>query len=353
MLLRNHWYVAAWSEDVGRAPTARVMLGNTIVLYRTEDGRAVALENRCPHRNLPLSEGNLIGDIVQCAYHGLEFGFDGVCIHVPGQDDIPDWARVKRYPVAEKNRRVFLWMGDPHDADEASVPDYPVRLTDPDWLTINGYQVVRCGYRLILDNLLDLSHLAYVHARTTGNAALGENAVLTTEVDDDSVRITRWMEDIEPAPAFRQFGGFAGNVDRWLVSQFLPPSFININNGSDDAGSGARGAEQLTSQGKWGFVVYHAMTPESETTTHQFWGVSIPESMVPDAERANFLAQMDTVIPEDTAVYEAQQAAIDLDRAAHDRDVNPSGALPIDQALLEMRRMIRRLHRAEQATSAA
>ena len=102
MLLRNHWYVAAWSEDVGREPIARVMLGDAVVLYRTEDGRAVALENRCAHRNLPLSEGNLIGDVLQCGYHGLEFGIDGICSHVPGQDDVPDWARVKRYPVAEK-----------------------------------------------------------------------------------------------------------------------------------------------------------------------------------------------------------------------------------------------------------
>ncbi len=353
MFLRNHWYVAAWSDDVARSPVARVMLGDAIVQYRTEDGRAVALEDRCPHRNLPLSSGNLNGDVLQCGYHGLEFGTDGVCIHVPGQDRVPDWVRVRPYPVAERNRWVFVWMGDPDLADETGVPDYPSRMVDPEWLTISGYQVVRCGYRLILDNLLDLSHLAYVHAATTGNTALAENAVLTTEVDGDSVRIARRMEDVEPAPAFRRFGDFAGNIDRWQVSQFLAPSFININNGADDAGSGVEGPEQLTSQGKWGFVVYHAMTPESATTTHQFWAVSIPERMVPDDDREAFLAQMDTVIPEDTEVYEAQQAAIDLDAEAHERDANPRGALPIDQALLEMRRVIRRLHRAEQTATAA
>ena len=352
MFLRNHWYVAAWSEDLGRAPIARVMLGEAIVLYRAEDGRAVALEDRCPHRNLPLSQGKLIGDVVQCAYHGLEFGADGVCVHVPGEDDVPGWARVKRYPVAEKNRWVFVWTGAADKADEASVPDYPTRLVDPDWLTISGYQVVRCGYRLILDNLLDLSHLAYVHGQTTGNAALSEDAVLSTEAEGDSVRITRWMEDIAPAPAFRRFGGFAAHIDRLQVSQFLPPSYININNGADDAGTGASGSEQLTSQGKWGFVVYHAMTPESATTTHQFWAVSIPQRMISDAERETFRAEMDTVIPEDTVVYEAQQAAIDRDPGANDRDANPRGALPIDAALLEMRRVIRRLHRAEQAATA-
>ncbi len=352
MYLRNHWYVAAWSEDVGRAPIARVMLDETVVLYRTEDGRAVALANRCPHRNMPLSEGKLIGDVVRCAYHGLEFGADGVCVHVPGQDEVPGWARVKRFPVAERNRWVFVWMGEADDADDAAVPDYPIRLADPDWLTISGYQVVRCGYRLILDNLLDLSHLAYVHASTTGNAALAEDAVLTTEIDGDSVRITRRMDDIEPAPAFHRFGDFAGNIDRWQVSRFVAPSYIDINNGADDAGAGAGGPEQLAGLGKWGFVVYHAMTPESAATTHQFWAVSIPRHMLPDAERETFAAQMDTVIPEDTVVYEAQQATIDLDPEARNRDANPKGSLPNDRALLEMRRVIGRLHRAEQAASA-
>lgn len=349
MFLRNHWYVAAWSEDVGRTPIGRVMLGEAVVLYRTGDGRAVALEDRCPHRNLPLSRGRLKGDVVQCGYHGLEFGADGVCIHVPGQETVPEWARVQRYPVAEKNRWVFVWMGHPDEADKASVPDYAARTSDPEWLTITGYQVVGCGYRLILDNLLDLSHLAYVHARTTGNLALAENAVLSTSVDGDTVRIIRRMADVEPAPAFREFGGFAGNIDRWQASRFLPPSYIDINNGADDAGAGATDDEQMTSQGKWGFVVYHAMTPESLTTTHQFWVVSIPRHMVPADMRESFLAQMDTVIPEDTEVYEAQQSAIDLDPEALDGDVNPKGALPIDQALLEMRRVIRRLHRTEQS----
>ena len=352
MFLRNHWYVAAWSEDVGRTPTARVILGEAIVLFRTGDDGPVALENRCPHRNLPLSEGNLIDSVIQCGYHGLEFGSDGVCVHVPGQDEVPDWARVKCFPVAEKNRWVFVWMGDPEKADKSSLPEYFFRMVDPGWFTITGYQVVSCGYRLILDNLLDLSHLAYVHANTTGNTAVSENAALTTEVEENSVRISRWMEDIEPAPAFTRFGHFSGNIDRWQVSQYLPPSFININNGADDAGSGASGVEQLTSQGKWGFVVYHAMTPESVTTTHQFWAVSIPKHMLSDADRDAFLAQMNSVIPEDTVVYEAQQVAIDLDPASQHHDANPSGTLPIDRALLEMRRIIRRLHRTELGAAA-
>ena len=103
MFLKNHWYVAAWSEDVGRALLGRVLLGESVCLFRKKDGTPVALEDRCPHRNLPLSEGKLIGDVLQCGSHGLEFAHDGVCSHVPGQSTIPSWARVKSFPIVERD----------------------------------------------------------------------------------------------------------------------------------------------------------------------------------------------------------------------------------------------------------
>ena len=96
MFLTDYWYVAAWSEDVGETLLARTILGQSLVLYRLADGTPVALENRCPHRNLPLSEANRLGDSLQCAYHGLEFKSDGICRHVPGQKEVPDWARQRR-----------------------------------------------------------------------------------------------------------------------------------------------------------------------------------------------------------------------------------------------------------------
>ncbi len=191
MFLKNHWNVAAWGEDVGRTPLDRVLLGDSVCLYRKEDGTPVALENRCPHRNLPLSEGKLIGDIVQCAYHGLEFGTDGVCTHVPGQSEVPAWARVKSYPVVERDRWLFIWMGDPAMADHDTIPDFHASLSDPDWDVVTGQAYVAAGYRLVLDNLLDLSHLAYVHTSSTGSSQVAEKADLTTEVHGDIVEITR------------------------------------------------------------------------------------------------------------------------------------------------------------------
>ena len=114
----------AWSKDADRELLGRVLLNEYIVFYRKEDGTPVALENRCPHRNLPLSEGKLVGDDIECGYHGMIFNCDGNCIHLPGSETAPTWATVKRYPVAERNGWLFYWPGDPSKADEALLPDY-------------------------------------------------------------------------------------------------------------------------------------------------------------------------------------------------------------------------------------
>lgn len=353
MFLRNHWYVAAWSEDLGREMIGRVLLGDYVVMYRKQDGTPVALENRCPHRNLPLSEGRLIDDSIECGYHGLVFDCQGACTHVPGQDDVPDWAQVRRYPMVERDRWVFIWMGDPALADTVPVPDYHARIADPDWFSVTGQALVKGGYRLLLDNLLDLSHLSYVHSSTTGNRAVAEAADLIVETEDDYVRVTRWMPSIPAAKAIVQHAGYDGPIDRWQVSTWLPPAYIDICNGTTPAGTGVPQEDRPKSQGNWGFVVHHAVTPETETTTHQFWAVASDRKMVTADKEALFAEQMTLVITEDLTVYEAQQHAIDLDPEATGADVNPRGTLPADEPLLQMRRSIRRRYGEEQKAAAS
>jgi vanillate O-demethylase monooxygenase subunit len=348
MFLKNAWYVAAWSKDVGRDLLGRILLNEYIVLYRKEDGTPAALENRCPHRNLPLSEGRLIGDEIECGYHGMVYDCAGACTHLPGSAEPPDWATVRTFPVVERHGWVFYWPGDPALADETTIPDYPKHNQDEDWIRAQGQTYVKAGYRLVLDNLLDLSHLTYVHGSTTGNRAVAEAANLSVDQEGDNVRVTRWMEDIEPALAFREYAGYTNNIDRWQMSQFLPPAYININNGSVDAGIGADTDTRNNDQGMWGFVVYHAMTPETDTTTHQFWTVAGHKDKVPDHMRDLFVEQMHGVLKEDLDIYEAQQRAIDMDTAAPNRDANPRGTIPADEGLLAMRRTLRRLYGDEQ-----
>lgn len=347
LFLRNHWYVAAWSDEVGRAPLARVVLGDYLVLFRREDGRVAALENRCPHRNLPLSEGRLVGDTLECGYHGMVFDCSGACTHLPGEAKPPAWARVRAYPVVERNGWVLVWMGDSAAADPAKSPDYNVRLADPGWFHYKGRINVKCGYRLILDNLLDLSHLAYVHSSTTGNRAMAEQATIAAEEKGDLVCVTRWMTGIPPAKAFADNAGYAGPIDRWQASEFRPPCYIYVNSGTAPAGKGVGPEGRVTEQGAWGFVVYHALTPETARTTHQFWAVALEQHMVPESARPDFEKQMLNIPMEDVAVYEAQQRAIDLDPEARDGDVRPRGMIAADKGLFAMRRILQRLHAEE------
>jgi len=95
MWLRNCWQVIAFTNEVGTTPLARVVQSEPIVLFRTQAGQAVALADRCPHRFAPLSLGRVVGDEIQCGYHGLCFDRDGACVRVPGQDAVPQRARVR------------------------------------------------------------------------------------------------------------------------------------------------------------------------------------------------------------------------------------------------------------------
>ena len=174
---------------------------------------------------------------------------------------------------------------------------------------------------------------------------------LITEVEDDFVRVTRWMPGIEPATAFVHYAGYETPIDRWQVSTFYPPAYIDICNGSTPEGKGVPQPERPKSQGDWGFIVHHAMTPETETTTHQFWAVAGHISMVPEDQHALFDDQMRNVLAEDLFVYEAQQRALELDPEVQGRDVNPRGTIPADEPLLQMRRMIRRLYGEEQKSA--
>src|SRR2546430_17455598 len=161
MFLRNYWYVAAYDSEITRRPFGRTILGEPIVFYRLEDGTPVALEDRCAHRHLPLSMGTLVGDTLQCLYHGLRYDRTGTCVRVPGQDTIPRSARVKSYPVVERYHWLWIWMGDPALADPGKITDFHW-FDDPSWGAKGEYLHVKGKWQLVVDNLLHLHHLAFL-----------------------------------------------------------------------------------------------------------------------------------------------------------------------------------------------
>jgi phenylpropionate dioxygenase-like ring-hydroxylating dioxygenase large terminal subunit len=229
------------------------------VLYRREDGMPVALEDRCCHRQLPLSMGRLEGDDLRCGYHGLKFDASGKCIEIPGQTSIPPQARVRAYPLIEKYSWVWIWMGGPASADPALIPNW-WWTEHPEWAFTRPDMVhLRCNYQLISDNVLDVTHLAYVHASSIGASSISEFPA-TVERDGRLVRLTRWIVDRPPPPLYKKAGGFPGNADRWQIVEHVPPCFtVNFAGCKDE-------------KRKIDLMALSAPTPETERSTHYFFG---------------------------------------------------------------------------------
>lgn len=341
MFLRNFWYVAASESEVQNKPFGRVILGEPIVLFRTEDGSPVAFEDRCPHRRLPLSMGKLVDDALQCHYHGLRFDRTGKCVRVPGQDLIPPSARVKTYPVVERYRWLWIWMGDPALADPNQITDFHWQQ-DPSWGAKTSYLHVKANWQLVVDNLLDLTHLAFVHESTIGNAAVAENAAVKVTRKPNNVVVTRWMIDTPPPPTFVKVAGFKTNVDRWQIIDFTPPAFLRLDIGACPTGTGAPEGNRV---GGINMRNLNAITPETETTAHYFWGQAHDFDVNNAETTEKIFQQIQTAFLEDVEVFTAQQRSIDLQPDSPQVDINA------DTGGIQARRIIDRLREEERAAA--
>lgn len=267
VFLKNQWYAVAWDRDVGGKPLGRTICGEKIVFYRKRDRGVVAMEDCCPHRLLPLSKGFVQDDRLVCGYHGLAFADGGRCVHMPSQGTINPNAHIRHYPVAERHRFVWVWIGAAEKADEASIPDLPW-CSDPAWAFDGGTYHTLCDYRLVIDNLMDLTHETYVHAGSIGQKELTETPFDTKLVGDRAV-ISRWAMDVEPPPFWVHNWKSKDRVDRWQICEFSLPSIVTIDVGVARAGTGARDGDR--SQGVQGRVI-DLITPETETTCWYHWG---------------------------------------------------------------------------------
>ena len=242
----------------------------------------------------------------------------GTCVKIPGQDHIPSAARVKSYPVVDRHGCIWIWMGDPAAADDSQIIDFS-EMTRDGWAATRGLTHVSANYLLIVDNLLDLSHLATVHNSTVGTHHVADLAEVETERNGSNVRVARWTSNVPPSRTYLQFGEFKGDIDRWQISDFSPPSYFKINNGAATSGTGARDGDGAD---RWGYIVVHGITPETETTTNYFWAVTHKIWTDDAAAVEEFYRQCHVVISEDIAVFEAQQGSIDLDPAAPTLDIH-------------------------------
>jgi phenylpropionate dioxygenase-like ring-hydroxylating dioxygenase large terminal subunit len=344
MFLKNYWYVAAYDHEVERRPLGRIILGQPVVFFRLEDGTPVALEDRCAHRHLPLSMGKCVGDLLQCHYHGLRYDRTGACVRVPGQDMIPPSARVKTYPVVERDHFLWIWMGDPALADADKITDFHW-FDDPEhWGAKGTYLHVKANWQLIVDNLLDLTHLAFVHETTIGNSALVDNAAVKVQRSQDDVTVTRWIIDSPAPPTFVKAGGFTANVDRWQIINFTPPAFLRLDVGATPTGTGAPEGQRVGGIGMWNL---NAITPETESTSHYFWGQAHNFDIRNQKTTDMLLEQIRMAFLEDVEVFEAQERNMALVPNAPQADINA------DTGVIQARRILDRLYQAEQAQAAS
>jgi phenylpropionate dioxygenase-like ring-hydroxylating dioxygenase large terminal subunit len=328
VFLRNSWYVAAWDHEVSRVPLARMLLGEPVVLYRKKDGTPIALEDRCCHRQLPLSKGRVEGDDLRCGYHGLRFEASGRCVEIPGQASIPEQARVHAYPLIEKYKWIWIWMGDPARADPARIPDW-WWADHPQWAFSKPDRIhVRCNYQLISDNVLDVTHLAYVHAGSIGASSITEFPA-KVEREARLVRLTRWIRDRPPPPLYRDAGGFTANVDRWQIVEHVPPCFSVNFAGCEDT------------EKRIELMALSAPTPETGRSTHYFFGFVRNFKLDDAAVDRLFSETLVRVFNEDVPVLEAQQAMLEL------RPDTPRIDIAVDAAPLAARRMLAALIKQE------
>jgi phenylpropionate dioxygenase-like ring-hydroxylating dioxygenase large terminal subunit len=268
---KNGWYVAAFCEEIGEALLSRWILNHPVVLYRKADGTAVAVEGRCPHRHFPLGESKRVGDAIQCGYHGITFGADGKCTFVPSQPAIPGVYAIKSYPLVERGLWAFIWPGDPDLADKALIPDLDeIGLTAPGHKAITGFSLHVDGrYQLLNDNLLDLTHLGYLHATSIGTAADAATPEVR-EVSERKIVSRRYMTDTEQPPFLRSREKHAGLVDRVSGMDFHLPGFHAGLSEFRVPGSAAERAGELIQSNK----VFHAVTPAKRRTTNYFFAMA-------------------------------------------------------------------------------
>jgi phenylpropionate dioxygenase-like ring-hydroxylating dioxygenase large terminal subunit len=338
MWAKNCWYVIAWEHEIPSADSpklfTRTLLNEPILVYRTSAGALTAMEDRCPHRHAPLSAGRKEGDSVRCGYHGLKFNPQGQCSEVPGMEQVPSKICTRTYPVASKNNWIFVWMGEASRADEALLPDN-FSCASPAWKNIPGYLHYDTPYLLICDNLLDFSHLSYVHEKTLGGStAIAQSRPLieaVTTPGQRGIKVTRHVPNVPAPPFYQRFRKFNANLDRWFIYEFLMPGTLLMHSGGrpvTDAASDLSNAVQLHS--------CQTLSPETENSTHYFFQQSHQAGLGDAAVTQSIYDSLVVAFEEDRAMISAQHRNLAHPGAA------PMVPLHFDSALVQFRKLIER-----------
>jgi phenylpropionate dioxygenase-like ring-hydroxylating dioxygenase large terminal subunit len=261
--INDEWYVVAFAGELGPALLKRTALGIRLVMFRTQDGSPIAMEDRCAHRSYPLSAGTLDGDTLVCGYHGLRYDRAGNCIEVPSQQTCPKGIGVRTFPLIESGPFVWGWFGDPSKADPAQVPATPW-LENGEWVSSQDYFDLRGNYVSLHENLLDLTHLSFVHARSFGTPDYSR-APYDVESKDGCFRITRSVVPTRLPPVWAQPTGLHhDHAARITTSEFRAPGLHVVSARFYDADV------PVNNQPVFEIKTCHVPTPQTQGSTHYF-----------------------------------------------------------------------------------
>ena len=356
MFMNNAWYIAAEPNELLQGPLARKILNQSVVLYRTEGGQVAALEDRCPHRLVPLSLGKVIGNNLRCGYHGAEFQTDGRCARIPGQNAAPSVVRVRSYPVIARHGYYWIWMGDPAlCTDESTIPDGYRESDAPGWVGAYGhFESMKVDYRMFNDNVIDITHAMFVHPESLGgeelkffrNAHRGEDYIergMSYNVRERSLhfRLTAKDFDDDGAPIWRHMiaesrglDSFIGTVQFTLDVDWWGPCYckflLSVRPSNEPDAPMAR------------ICNLRAGIPETETSTHYFYR-SVrnygDESSIPEVKKI-----ADFIFGQDKPILEAQQRVVGSRDLFEHSPVSFAG----DRLPIEARRILKKMIDAQQ-----
>lgn len=346
MFVKNAWYVAAWADEIADAPVARRILNEPVVLFRDRDGRAAALADMCCHRGAPLSCGKVVDSGLECGYHGMVYAGDGACVAIPGQVHIPPKARVRSYPLVEQDAMLWIWTGDPAAADPATIVSYPFHNDSANWPHKHTMYPIAGSSNLMVDNLMDLTHLGYVHPSTIGgNPEAHVNALMETQPTETGLKFTRWLLNSPAPPTYKKaVPTLADKIDRWQEFEFVAPAVVLQWVGATDAGTGAY--DEGKRDGGFSMRIFHALTPETATSCLYFWSTLNGFRPNDPAATDKIFSEVSAAFLEDQYIVQRQQER--LTECGEDALIN----IVADGARVHMRRVLERMAASDAAEPA-
>lgn len=327
--LKNTWYVFGYSGEVlAETLKGRIIAEEPILVYRKTDGELAAIRDVCPHRFVPLHMGKKVGDDIQCGYHGLRFNAAGQCVHNPvAGAPIPKAAKVRSYPVAERDTLIWVWLGDHAAADLDLIPDFSF-LGDPNRADVAGYSLMAADYQLAIDNLSDLTHVQFVHEEYQASEAF-DRLKLEVRQEGNSVYTTLTFPNGRPAFFFQNAVENPDEpIDLTFTTRWNPPSCVKLQVEGFEVGSGKKLFSTLSA---------HLVMPETAKTSHYFY-INSRDYQIDSKEADERVRswQKRGFDGEDKPMIEAQQ------RCVRDQDIMTLGPvlLPTDAGAIRVRRIL-------------